>query len=91
MNSKPVLSQIEVSQILAAARSEAQNNQWAVTIVIVDDGGHPWPSNAWTAAPLPAPTSPPKKRAPPRWAAVSPKAMKRWSTAGDSPFCQRRC
>jgi glc operon protein GlcG len=41
MNSKAVLSQTEVSQILAAARSEAQNNQWAVTIAIVDDGGHP--------------------------------------------------
>lgn len=41
MNSKAVLTQTEVSQILAAARSEAQNNQWAVTIVVVDDGGHP--------------------------------------------------
>lgn len=41
MKSKAVLSQTEVSQILAAARTEAQNNQWAVTIVVVDDGGHP--------------------------------------------------
>ncbi|TNF83441.1 hypothetical protein FGE05_09330 [Pseudomonas sp. ICMP22404] len=41
MKSKAVLSQTEVSQILAAARTEAQHNQWAVTIVIVDDGGHP--------------------------------------------------
>jgi glc operon protein GlcG len=41
MQSKAVLSQTEVSQILAAARTEAQNNQWAVTIAIVDDGGHP--------------------------------------------------
>ncbi|QAY94032.1 MULTISPECIES: heme-binding protein [unclassified Pseudomonas] len=41
MKSKAVLSQTEVSQILASARTEAQNNQWAVTIVIVDDGGHP--------------------------------------------------
>ena len=41
MHSKAVLSQTEVSKILAAARTEAQNNQWAVTIVIVDDGGHP--------------------------------------------------
>ncbi|WP_053158087.1 heme-binding protein [Pseudomonas sp. Pf153] len=41
MKSKAVLSQTEVSQILTAARTEAQNNQWAVTIVIVDDGGHP--------------------------------------------------
>jgi glc operon protein GlcG len=41
MKSKAVLSQTEVSQILTAARTEAQNNQWAVTIAIVDDGGHP--------------------------------------------------
>ena len=41
MKSKAILSQAEVSQILAAARTEAQNNQWAVTIVVVDDGGHP--------------------------------------------------
>ncbi|OOV89930.1 heme-binding protein [Pseudomonas sp. MF4836] len=41
MNSKVVLSQTEVSQILAAARDEAQANQWAVSIAIVDDGGHP--------------------------------------------------
>ena len=41
MKSKAVLSQTEVSQILAAARTEAQNNRWAVTIVVVDDGGHP--------------------------------------------------
>ena len=41
MNSKAVLSQTEVSQIIKAARAEAQTNQWAVTIVVVDDGGHP--------------------------------------------------
>jgi glc operon protein GlcG len=41
MNSKAVLSQTEIGRILAAARSEAQNNQWPVTIVVVDDGGHP--------------------------------------------------
>lgn len=41
MKNKAVLSQIEINQILLAARDEAQNNQWAVTIAIVDDGGHP--------------------------------------------------
>ncbi|MDF9778291.1 heme-binding protein [Pseudomonas baetica] len=41
MNRKAVLSQTEVQQILTAARTEAQANQWAVTIVVVDDGGHP--------------------------------------------------
>ncbi|WLH14321.1 heme-binding protein [Pseudomonas hefeiensis] len=41
MLSKAVLSQTEVSKILAAARSEAEKNHWAVTISVVDDGGHP--------------------------------------------------
>ena len=41
MKTKAVLSQTEVNQILKAARLEAQNNQWAVSIAIVDDGGHP--------------------------------------------------
>ena len=41
MLSKAILSQTEVSRMLAAARSEAEKNQWAVTISVVDDGGHP--------------------------------------------------
>lgn len=41
MKTKSVLTQTEVTQILAAARAEAQKNNWAVTIAIVDDGGHP--------------------------------------------------
>ncbi|MCP1644815.1 glc operon protein GlcG [Pseudomonas citronellolis] len=41
MQSKAVLTQQEVTRILAAARAEAQANQWAVAIVVVDDGGHP--------------------------------------------------
>jgi glc operon protein GlcG len=41
MNSKAVLSQKEVGLILAAARNEAQLNQWVVCIAVVDDGGHP--------------------------------------------------
>ena len=41
MKSKAMLSQAEVGQILAAARQEAQNNHWPVTIAVVDDGGHP--------------------------------------------------
>ncbi|MDB5982956.1 MAG: hypothetical protein JWQ69_3971 [Pseudomonas sp.] len=40
MKTKSVLTQTEVTQILAAARAEAQKNSWAVTIAIVDDGGH---------------------------------------------------
>lgn len=41
MKTKAMLTQTEVTAILAAARSEAQNKGWAVTIVIADDGGHP--------------------------------------------------
>ncbi|SMQ23020.1 glc operon protein GlcG [Pseudomonas helmanticensis] len=40
MNSKFVLSQKEVALILAAGRTEAQRNQWPVSIAVVDDGGH---------------------------------------------------
>ncbi|MGE8500049.1 MAG: heme-binding protein [Pseudomonas sp.] len=41
MKTKFVLGQTEVARILAAARAEAQQNQWAVSIAVVDDGGHP--------------------------------------------------
>ncbi|MFG0582895.1 heme-binding protein [Pseudomonas sp. zjy_9] len=41
MQHKAVLSQTEVSLIIAAARSEAQQQGWAVAIAVVDDGGHP--------------------------------------------------
>ncbi|MBH3340337.1 heme-binding protein [Pseudomonas mendocina] len=41
MQHKAVLSQSEVSQIIAAARNEAQQQGWAVAIAVVDDGGHP--------------------------------------------------
>ncbi|MCO6058998.1 heme-binding protein [Pseudomonas sp. MOB-449] len=41
MQIKAVLGSAEVTRILAGAREEAQRNQWAVTIAVVDDGGHP--------------------------------------------------
>lgn len=41
MLSKPILSQKEVTHMLNAAKAEAQRHGWAVTISIVDDGGHP--------------------------------------------------
>jgi glc operon protein GlcG len=41
MQHKAVLSQNEVAQIIQAARSEAQQQGWAVAIAVVDDGGHP--------------------------------------------------
>lgn len=40
MQRKAVLEGAEVARILAGARQEAQRNQWAVTIAVVDDGGH---------------------------------------------------
>lgn len=41
MNTKAVLTQTEVARIVAAAREEARQQQWAVSIAVVDDGGHP--------------------------------------------------
>jgi glc operon protein GlcG len=41
MQSKSVLTVAEATRILDAARAEAEKNQWAVTIAVVDDGGHP--------------------------------------------------
>jgi len=40
MNHKPQLTQLETERMLRLARAEAQSNQWAVSIAIVDDGGH---------------------------------------------------
>lgn len=40
MQSKAVLTVVEATRILEAARAEAEKNQWAVTIAVVDDGGH---------------------------------------------------
>lgn len=59
MKSKPVLNLDDVKKIAAAAEAEAVKNNWAVTISIVDDGGHLlWlqrldgaaPVSAWIAA-----------------------------------------
>ena len=40
MNTKPVLSAEDVKKILDAAEAHALQNKWAVTISVVDDGGH---------------------------------------------------
>lgn len=40
MKNKTVLESADVKLIAAAAEAEALKNQWAVTIAIVDDGGH---------------------------------------------------
>ncbi|CAH1748726.1 putative heme-binding protein GlcG [Thauera humireducens] len=41
MQTKYVLTNSDVARIVSAAREEALKNQWAVTIAVVDDGGHP--------------------------------------------------
>jgi glc operon protein GlcG len=40
MKTKATLELADVKAIAAAAEAEALKNQWAVTIAIVDDGGH---------------------------------------------------
>ena len=40
MNSKPVLSASDVDAMIAAAKAHAVAKGWAVTISVVDDGGH---------------------------------------------------
>ena len=40
MHTKPCLNHTDVTPILNAARDEALRHQWAVSIAVVDDGGH---------------------------------------------------
>ena len=40
MKTKPMLTLDDVKTIAAAAEAEALKNNWAVTVAIVDDGGH---------------------------------------------------
>jgi len=40
MKNKPMLCDDDVARILAAAKACANQNKWAVTIAVVDDGGH---------------------------------------------------
>ncbi len=39
MRMRPSLTLADAQKILAAARAEAEKNQWSVTIAVVDDGG----------------------------------------------------
>jgi glc operon protein GlcG len=41
MQQKAILGLAEVNAILQSARKEADNNNWKVSIAVVDDGGHP--------------------------------------------------
>jgi glc operon protein GlcG len=40
MKTKAMLSADDVQAILTAARAEAEQNSWGVTIAVADDGGH---------------------------------------------------
>ena len=50
MKTKAVLTDADVSKILAASKAHANKNNWAVTIAVVDDGGHIAPAKAHTSA-----------------------------------------
>ncbi|MFN9745589.1 MAG: GlcG/HbpS family heme-binding protein [Betaproteobacteria bacterium] len=63
MKTQPVLGLDDVKAIAAAAEAEALKNQWAVTIAIVDAGGHPlWLQRLDGAAPVSAAIAPAKAR-----------------------------
>ena len=61
MHTKSVLGLDDVKRIAAAAEAEAKANNWAVTIAIVDDGGHLlWLQRLDGAAPISAHIAPAK-------------------------------
>ena len=61
MQSKQILSLDDVKKIAAGAEAEALANHWAVTISIVDDGGHLlWLQRLDGAAPISAHIAPAK-------------------------------
>lgn len=61
MQSKQILTLDDVKKIASAAEAEAKANNWAVTIAIVDDGGHLlWLQRLDGAAPISASIAPAK-------------------------------
>ena len=63
MQSKPFLELADLKRIAAAAEAEALANKWAVSISIVDDGGHLlWLQRMDGAAPISAQIAPAKAR-----------------------------
>jgi uncharacterized protein GlcG (DUF336 family) len=64
MQSKKILTADDVKTIATAAEAEARRNNWAVTIAIVDDGGHLlWLQRLDGAAPISSYIGPEKARA----------------------------
>src|SRR5690606_3304243 len=63
MQTRSVLEFDDIKKIAAAAEAEARKNNWAVTISIVDEGGHLlWLQRLDGAAPVSAHISPAKAR-----------------------------
>lgn len=63
MQVKQMLSLDDLKKIVAAAEAEATANNWAVTIAIVDDGGHLlWLQRLDGAAPISASIAPAKAK-----------------------------
>jgi glc operon protein GlcG len=63
MKTRSVLELADVKTIAAAAEAEAVANQWAVSIAIVDEGGHLlWLQRLDGAAPISAQIAPAKAR-----------------------------
>ena len=63
MIQKPVLQMADIKLIAAAAEAEALKKHWAVSISIVDDGGHVlWLQRLDGAAPISAQIAPAKAR-----------------------------
>lgn len=63
MKTKPILTLDDVRRVAQAAEAEALKHQWAVTIAIVDDGGHLlWLQRLDGAPPVSAQIAPGKAR-----------------------------
>ena len=63
MQQKPYLAHEDARRIAAAAEAEALARNWAVTIAVVDDGGHLlWLQRLDGAAPISAQIAPAKAR-----------------------------
>ena len=63
MKTKPALDLADLKLIANAAQEEALKNHWAVTIAIVDDGGHSlWLQRLDGAAPVSSHIAPAKAR-----------------------------
>jgi uncharacterized protein GlcG (DUF336 family) len=81
MKTKFELELADVKRIAAAAEAEALKNQWAVTIAIVDDGGHLLWLQRLDGAPAISSHIAPAKATLPPWAGVRARCMKTSSTA----------